>query len=332
MVTHADRDVPRLPGPSHTAIIGDPRNDENLVVVQFHHAMLRFHNAVVDLLLASGFTGDIFIEAKRIVTHHYQWAVVHDFLDRRVRDHRGERRVGQRQRTDQQPVPDAGRVLRRRLPVRAQHDPRQVLGELQLPVNATAVRALRIQPQPAPARVDRTGSSTSTPSSPTGVPVPVFNQARKIDTALANGLTALPGFTGLMAELAKRNLLRGLALGLPSGQGMARRARRHAADRRRPDAGLPADELDRTERWRRSAAGPHPAVVLRPARGGGPTKRRPARASRRPHRRRDVRPDPETRPRLVPQRHRRLHPVPAIGDRRTFTFTDLLAFSGMNMP
>ena len=28
----------------------------------------------------------------------------------------------------------------------------------------------------------------------TGVPVPVFNQARKIDTALANGLTALPGF------------------------------------------------------------------------------------------------------------------------------------------
>ena len=28
------------------------------------------------------FPGDIFAEAKRIVTHHYQWAVVHDFLKR----------------------------------------------------------------------------------------------------------------------------------------------------------------------------------------------------------------------------------------------------------
>ena len=36
----------------------------------------------VDLLLAAGFAGDIFAEAKRIVTHHYQWAVVHDFLER----------------------------------------------------------------------------------------------------------------------------------------------------------------------------------------------------------------------------------------------------------
>ena len=51
MVAHTDRDVPRLLGASHTAIIGDPRNDENLIVVQFHHAMLRFHNAVVDMLL-----------------------------------------------------------------------------------------------------------------------------------------------------------------------------------------------------------------------------------------------------------------------------------------
>ena len=32
------------------AFIGDPRNDENLVVAQFHLALLRFHNAVVDWL------------------------------------------------------------------------------------------------------------------------------------------------------------------------------------------------------------------------------------------------------------------------------------------
>ena len=44
--------------------------------------MLRFHNQVVDLLVAANFGGDIFTEAKRLVTHHYQWAVVYDFLTR----------------------------------------------------------------------------------------------------------------------------------------------------------------------------------------------------------------------------------------------------------
>ena len=63
MVTQATFDVPDWPAHRH-AIIGDPRNDENLIVVQLHHAMLRFHNAVVDLLLAASFAGDIFAEAK----------------------------------------------------------------------------------------------------------------------------------------------------------------------------------------------------------------------------------------------------------------------------
>ncbi|MEJ2541880.1 MAG: hypothetical protein P8188_18250, partial [Gemmatimonadota bacterium] len=40
MVTQSDYDVPRVPG-SLKAVIGDPRNDENLIVVQFHQAMLR---------------------------------------------------------------------------------------------------------------------------------------------------------------------------------------------------------------------------------------------------------------------------------------------------
>jgi hypothetical protein len=38
---------------------------------------------------------------------------------------------------------------------------------------------------------------------------------------MASGLETLPGFAGMMAILATRNLRRGLALGLPSGQGMA---------------------------------------------------------------------------------------------------------------
>ena len=55
----------------------------------------------------------------------------------------------------------------------------------------------------------------------TGVAVPVNNKARKIDSFIANGLESLPGPPGLMAILAARNLRRGLARGLPSGQGMA---------------------------------------------------------------------------------------------------------------
>src|SRR6185436_12996193 len=79
MVQKTNFDVPRIHNPldpaasSLSAVIGDPRNDENLIVSQLHHAMLRFHNKVVDDLVAKNFGGDIFVEAKRLVTHHYQW-------------------------------------------------------------------------------------------------------------------------------------------------------------------------------------------------------------------------------------------------------------------
>jgi hypothetical protein len=35
------------------AFIADARNDENLIIAQFHTAVLRFHNAVVDWLKAN---------------------------------------------------------------------------------------------------------------------------------------------------------------------------------------------------------------------------------------------------------------------------------------
>jgi Animal haem peroxidase len=79
-------DVPR--NSQHTALIGDPRNDENIVVSQFHLALLRFHNQVVADVrteLGDGFTdGEIFAEAQRVVRWHYQWLVIHEFLVRTV--------------------------------------------------------------------------------------------------------------------------------------------------------------------------------------------------------------------------------------------------------
>jgi hypothetical protein len=86
-VANATRfDVPR--NSQGTALIGDPRNDENIVVSQFHLALLRFHNQVVADVRAEldiGFTdGEIFGEAQRVVRWHYQWLVIHEFLVRTV--------------------------------------------------------------------------------------------------------------------------------------------------------------------------------------------------------------------------------------------------------
>ena len=72
-------DVPR--NSQEIALIGDPRNDENMIVSQLHVGFLRFHNAVVDHLVAEGITGaDLFPEAQRVVRWHYQWIIVHEFL------------------------------------------------------------------------------------------------------------------------------------------------------------------------------------------------------------------------------------------------------------
>lgn len=58
-----------------TAIIGDPRNDENLIVSQLHLAFLKFHNRVLDEE-----TGGDFEEAQRLVRWHFQWIVLHEYL------------------------------------------------------------------------------------------------------------------------------------------------------------------------------------------------------------------------------------------------------------
>jgi len=70
------------------AFIGDLRNDENLIVAQFHLAFLRFHNNVVKAIEANprkfGLQGAgpdrRFRVARRLVRHHYQWLVVNDYL------------------------------------------------------------------------------------------------------------------------------------------------------------------------------------------------------------------------------------------------------------
>lgn len=80
------RDLPR--NSQMTALAGDPRNDENLIVSQFNLAWLSFHNVVVADVkadLGAGLAaGEVFAEAQRVVRWHYQWLVLHEFLPKTV--------------------------------------------------------------------------------------------------------------------------------------------------------------------------------------------------------------------------------------------------------
>lgn len=73
-------DLPR--NSQNTAIISDPRNDENVIVSQLHLAFLKFHNKVVDLVMEDGIKdpSDVFTVAQQWVRWHYQWLIVHEFL------------------------------------------------------------------------------------------------------------------------------------------------------------------------------------------------------------------------------------------------------------
>ena len=226
MQIQTDFDVPRIhnplnpPASSNTAIIGDPRNDENLIVVQFHQTMLRLHNQVVDMLVLASFSGDIFVEAKRIVTHHYQWAVINDFLKRIC----GAPAIASAMAGVVAPINSPFRMPVEFAVAAYRFGHSQIRDRYWVNFNfpgASLAQVFQFNRNPN-LPVFSNWVVDFNAFFDTGVPVPVNNKARKIDSALANGLEFLPGFAGMMAILATRNLRRGLALGLPSGQAMAK--------------------------------------------------------------------------------------------------------------
>ena len=82
--TIAGPDLPR--NSQGRAFIGDPRNDENLIVSQLQSVMLRFHNKMLEKVASeTTLTGsDLLKETQRRVRWHYQWVAIHDFLPRIV--------------------------------------------------------------------------------------------------------------------------------------------------------------------------------------------------------------------------------------------------------
>lgn len=71
---YEDVDDPALP---KRALIGDKRNDENVIVSQLQASFLQFHNRLVDVHPESTFA-----EIQQLVRWHYQWLVLNDFLVR----------------------------------------------------------------------------------------------------------------------------------------------------------------------------------------------------------------------------------------------------------
>ena len=238
-------DVPRQA--NGRAIIADPRNDQQLIIVQFHIAFMKFHNALVDYVRAQGvMPAAVFEAARRLARWHYQWAVIHDFLPRIV----GQRTADQvyKERTGQAPAitlsyyKPTNREDRPFIPVefsvaayRFGHSitrPRYTVSTTFFDKPVSTVPLFEETPtdnnlngsRPIPARLRIQWSSFFNPPGG-GVAKPV----RRIDAKLAAPLFTLPSTVvpddNPLTLLAVRNLLRGKKLGLASGQQVAKQMR-----------------------------------------------------------------------------------------------------------
>jgi len=245
------RDVPRNtnPGGRARALIGDPRNDENVIVSQLQATMLRFHNRMARFLPTipgnEGLLNDpkkLFEATQRQVRFHYQWAVVNDFLPtiagREVVDKiLPHLKKGTSITVDK---PDLSLFHWTKEPfipiefsaaayrfghsmVRPAYrlnttlpNPFPIFGDSEL-TSLTGFREF-----PSPWAIDWSLFFKIRPTAPATGKGRV-QQAYKIDTSLVNPLGHLPAVIGAnVPSLAERNLIRGWRMGLPSGQEVAR--------------------------------------------------------------------------------------------------------------
>ena len=240
-----DYDLPRAT--SSVALLGDPRNDENLIVAQTHLAFLKFHNKIVDGLrdgtiprqAAIGKT--IFEEARQLVIWHYQWILVYDFLDR-ILDPNQVNKVLNEGRSfykfDTFPfIPVEFSVAAYRLGhtmIRSTYDYNRVFtfkdrSDDSRITEATLGLLFTFTAKSGDLDVEFPGLNATLPSNWIIDwrrffeidPAIKINRARKFDPFLVNPLKNLPNVPA-PSSLPVRNLLRGRSLGLPSGQSVAK--------------------------------------------------------------------------------------------------------------
>lgn len=252
-----------LPRTGHgRAVIGDERNDENLLVAQTHLALLKFHNAIVDWLLKKNTSLDIakdrdflFEEAQRLTRWHYQWIVLYDFVERLTekglidRIRRDGRRFYRFKTRPYMPAEFSAAAYRLgHSMVRERYSHNRIFrpngpiggttGTLELIFffsgksgailgdNAAIANPADFPTGPGPVPtlpsnwvIDwRRYYDFNTPPHPDFA----LNLTRNLDAFIVPTLHTLPGEDARGAVLPFRNLKRGVQLGLPSGQDVAR--------------------------------------------------------------------------------------------------------------
>jgi len=206
------------------ALVGDPRQDVHLLISQMHVAMLKAHNRLVGRLREDGVSeADLAAEARRALTWHYQWTVLFDFLPTTI----GEERTRQLLRDGPRFFKPAGAVS---IPFEFA-DAAYRFGHSQMREAYLIQRggdALTLFPDLIgfrPVASDRVVDWSLLVDIPGQ---PLAARARPIDGCLPEPLLKLPvDITGNLDDqdfesLAVRDLVRGVATGLPSGEAVAR--------------------------------------------------------------------------------------------------------------
>lgn len=218
-----DEDLPR--NQEGTALVADPRQDVHVLISQMHLGMIRAHNRLVVRLRADGVSGpDVFAAARRALTWHYQWVVAHDFLPATIGAERTDRLLRR---------PRAG------APVAVSTIPLEFADAAYRYGHSQMRECYRIRPDGPQLRLfpDLIGFGQVAADRAvdwavlldTGLPGERAQRAGRIDGTLPASLIHLPvEVTGDLAtadadqtSLAVRDLLRGTATALPSGEAVA---------------------------------------------------------------------------------------------------------------
>lgn len=216
------------------ALLGDPRNDVHVIISQLHLAFIHFHNAIVDHLRDQVVLGgELFAEAQRLTRWHYQWIVINEYLrgltgsevlDRVLVKTKDGRRIASLRffRWKREPfIPVEFSAAAYRLG----HS--QIRSRYQLNPQLEPIHILLPTPDAAP--LEHLGGFRPLPKT-WKIRWDLFFEAdgsspqlsRRIDTKMTGPLDHLPPFLDeRRRSLALLDLLRGKALGLPSGEAVA---------------------------------------------------------------------------------------------------------------
>lgn len=247
--TTLPNDLPRAAADASNpkeAVISEPRNDENLAIAQTHTAFIKFHNKVVDALEREDCPAENLFEcARRTVVQHFQWIILEDylprFLDRSVLSLvRNQRRTRLRVEDEYGPFMPvefavaAFRVghsmIRHRYEWNIYHSSDGLGGRPAQLFQLFKFTNFSGDLDGAPSLksdwvIDWRRFYDFAEEDGPGGPLR-RNMARKIDTTFDIRLDKVPGYPHLSLPethrpITVRNLLRGLALGLPTGEEVA---------------------------------------------------------------------------------------------------------------